>query len=75
MMDLIVDYLEEELDDVKRKDLEFHLELCPPCMNFLETYKATGSVCRDALAQEMPTALKVTLRDFLSQKCCHKKHE
>lgn len=73
MMDLLVDYLEEELDEEKRKHLEFHLELCPPCMNFLDTYKQTGHVCREALKQEMPSALKSSLRDFLSHKCCDKK--
>ncbi len=70
MMDLLVDYLEDELADDQRKDLEFHLELCPPCMNFLQTYKETGSICRAALQREMPTALKSNLRDFLSKKCC-----
>lgn len=73
MMDLIVDYLEEELDDEERRHLEFHLELCPPCMNFLQTYKQTGTVCREALERQMPSALKSSLHDFLSHACCGSK--
>ena len=74
MMDLLVDYLEDELDDAQLEHLEFHLELCPPCMAFLESYKETGSVCRDALKKEMPTELKSNLHSFLSKACCGKKH-
>lgn len=74
MMDLLVDYLEEELDEDQLKHLEFHLELCPPCMSFLETYKQTGKVCRDALKKEMPTELKSSLHTFLARACCTKKH-
>jgi hypothetical protein len=75
MMDLLVDYLEDELDDDAKKALEFHLGLCPPCMNFLETYRDTGHVCRQALEIQMPTELKSNLRAFLSQKCCPDSHE
>lgn len=70
MMDLLVDYLEDELDPEQVSQLELHLELCPPCMNFLDGYKQTGTVCREALRKQMPTELKSTLHAFLSRNCC-----
>ncbi len=69
MMDLLVDYLEGELDEKAQKHLEFHLELCPPCLNFLESYKTTNKVCRGALEKNMPTELKSSLKTFLKSKC------
>lgn len=72
MMDLLVEYLEGDLDEEKERHLEFHLELCPPCMNFLDSYKKTGKVCRSALEKNMPPELKSNLKMFLKEKCdCH----
>jgi len=69
MMELLVDYLEGELDDQKKAELEAHLELCPPCLNFLETYRETSEICRKALRREMPDALKSNLLSFLRREC------
>lgn len=69
MMDLLVDYLDGELDPKARDQLEHHLELCPPCVSFLETYKETGKVCRKALETQMPAALKQNLKSFLAHAC------
>ena len=74
MMDLLVEYLEDELEETAKKKLEFHLELCPPCKNFLSTYRDTGKVCRSALEREMPSELKTNLHAFLSKKCCPDSH-
>lgn len=70
LMDLLVDYLEGDLDEPEVERLEFHLELCPPCVNFVESYRKTGKVCREALRQEMPNELKTKLHSFLKQECC-----
>lgn len=69
LMDLLVDYLEDDLDDEQTAHLERHLELCPPCVNFLESYKKTGELCRRALRREMPAELKTNLMSFLDKKC------
>ena len=69
MMDLIVDYLEGDLDDEKRQHLERHFDGCPPCQNYLETYRQTGELCREALKKEMPSELKSRLRGFLAKEC------
>ena len=69
MVDLLVDYLEDELDPTKKTELEKHLELCPPCVNFIESYQNTSKVCRAALKKNMPVELKSNLKAFLAAKC------
>lgn len=70
LMDLLVDYLEGDLTEPQEERLEFHLELCPPCVNFVESYKKTGKICREALEHQMPNALRTNLHSFLKKSCC-----
>jgi anti-sigma factor RsiW len=72
MMDLLVDYLEGDLDETETERLEFHLDLCPPCVNFLESYRETGKICREALRREMPGELRERLHEVLARECCEK---
>lgn len=67
----LVDYLEGELDPKMCAELEAHLSACPPCVHFLDGYRATGKVCREALARQMPEEMKSALRDFLRAKTQH----
>ena len=69
MMDLLVDYLEGDLTDDQKAHLEGHLEGCPPCLNYLETYRKTGDICRSALKKQMPSEMKSRLRGFLKKEC------
>ena len=49
-----------------RKLLEDHFEDCPPCIAFLNTYKSTTKICREALNQvEIPEAIRDTLLKVL----------
>lgn len=41
LVDFLLAYLEDELAAGARADFEAHLELCPPCVDYLETYKET----------------------------------
>ena len=74
MMNLLVEYLDGELNEDQQDHLEMHLSLCPPCVAFLESYKSTGKVCKLALEQKMPDAMKSSLSDFLKE-VCQKKAE
>ncbi len=65
MMDLLVDYFEDELSEDQRAHLESHLGGCPPCAAFLQSYQNTGVVSRAALAKAMPAELKGQLISFL----------
>ncbi len=66
-VDLLGDYVEGNLPPDRAKALEDHLSMCPPCITFVRTYKATRKLCRAALAREMPGELKHSLSTFLSK--------
>jgi anti-sigma factor RsiW len=60
----LMDYLDEELPSGQRATFEAHLDLCPPCRNYLASYRQTvelgRSLCRadqDAIPDEVPEDL------------------
>ncbi len=66
---MLQDFLEGDMPDEDRKHLEEHLAACPPCVEFLRTYRATPQICRKALAARMPSELAAKLKAFLRDKC------
>lgn len=65
IVDLLLEYLEGDLPDEERAHLERHFADCPPCLNFLETYKETGHICRCALEKAMPAPVEEALMAHL----------
>ena len=55
------------MPDDRAKALEDHLSLCPPCITFVRTYKATRKLCRHALEKDMPRELMSSLSAFLGK--------
>ena len=41
---------------------------CPPCVDFVQTYRATPGLCRKALKAKMPEELSEKLTEFLRGK-------
>jgi len=48
-LDFIADYLAGEVDPRAAEQFEAHLEACPPCRDYIESYKRTIELERDAL--------------------------
>ena len=46
-------YLDHELDDLRRKRVELHLQKCPACSHDLATLAKTVRVIRTAAAPEL----------------------
>ncbi len=65
ILDYLADYLDKALSPDVVADFERHLAGCPPCMAYLNTYKKTGDLTRQAIPQAMPEELKAHLRQFL----------
>jgi len=42
-------YLDEELSAEQRYEFERHLKVCPSCVNYLESYKATVRMGKAAM--------------------------
>jgi anti-sigma factor RsiW len=41
LVELLIDYLDGDLPEERRRRIELHLQMCPPCLVYLETYQAT----------------------------------
>lgn len=72
-IEVLVDYVDGTMDAVTVTAFEAHFSDCPPCTDFLRTYKATISVSRKAFDEPIPEAVSQRLRSFLRQNCQGKK--
>lgn len=66
---LLFDYAQGNLDAEKAKRLEKHISDCPPCLEFVESYKKTVTACREhgKATTELPPELKKKLCDFIEK--------
>ena len=62
---LLVDYLEATLTPDTATAFERHLEICPPCVAYLRTYRKTQELAGAAGRVEMPEEVKARLRELL----------
>lgn len=67
--ELALDFLEGQLPEDKRRRIEKHMRDCPPCLQFIETYRKTGQLCRKALMSKAPREFASRLKAFLREKC------
>ncbi len=62
-VDFIIGYLEHDVSEPERRTFEDHVEMCPPCLAYLETYRDTvalGRACADPegpLPEDVPEEL------------------
>lgn len=60
LIDFIADYLEGELPEAERHEFERHLKVCPSCVAYLESYRRTVSLGKEALtASDQPASGQV----------------
>ena len=50
LIDFIGDYLSGELPPAELKEFERHLAVCPPCVNYLKSYRDTIRLGKAAFA-------------------------
>jgi anti-sigma factor RsiW len=58
--EFLIDYLNGDLPAAQQRVFEGHLELCPPCLSYLESYRATlalGKLVCEEPAAPLPDAL------------------
>lgn len=65
LVDLLADYLEGQLEPEVARELDQHLADCPPCLNFLKTYRATTRLIREVACEDIPAELGERLQRFL----------
>ncbi len=65
---LLMNFLDGEMSADEESHLREHLSGCPPCVDFLKTYRATPTLCKRALARQMPEELSGKLTEYLRQR-------
>lgn len=70
-IEVLVDYLEGSMDKATHSAFEAHFADCTPCLDFLQTYKATITVTKKVLTveDEIPENVRLRLREFLRKNC------
>lgn len=75
--DLLMDYLEENLDPEVKARLDEHLAACAPCVNFFRTYRISAELVHKLKEQEVqiPAEVHSRLKSFLKNELrVHKNH-
>jgi anti-sigma factor (TIGR02949 family) len=65
IVQLLGDYLDGSLPRDQAELLEWHIEGCPPCVAFVNTYRGTVNAAKKLAKVEIPPELKSRLVKFL----------
>jgi anti-sigma factor (TIGR02949 family) len=60
-VELLMEYLEGELEPDLRAAIDAHIAACPRCVAFIESYREAPRILKDATASEMPAELQESL--------------
>jgi len=63
---LLSEYLEGSLPPGDAHDLEAHLAICPPCLDFLENLRTTRAAAGALREESIPDECRRRLRQFLA---------
>jgi anti-sigma factor RsiW len=69
LVEFLIDFVSDELPDDHRRLIEQHLEICPPCVTYIETYRLTIQLTRQLPPRPIPPELADHLRSVLSEIC------
>ena len=59
--ELLADYLDGTLPRHTRELIDFHIDGCPPCVSFINTYRGTIQATRNCTDVQIPNELKKRL--------------
>lgn len=65
ILDLLIEYEDGSMSTDDRSDFERHIEMCPPCVRFLTTYRATGKTLKLLKPEEIPPDLAQSVLAFV----------
>ena len=69
ILEYLVDYEDGAMPEDVRRDLEWHLDHCPPCLVFLKEYRATGRTLRMLKPKDVPKNLAEAVWGFVIARC------
>ena len=59
LIDFLDAYLEGEITTAERVEFERHLALCPPCVAYVDTYRKSCAMAREALVADETVGAEV----------------
>lgn len=59
LVEFLMAYLEGELPEAQREEFQRHLDACPPCVVYLETYKEAVDLGRAVCDADAPPSDEV----------------
>jgi len=65
VLDKLLEFEEGAMPEAERAQFRHHLELCPPCLRFLDSYRKTGRTLRMLKPKDIPPALAKTVLSFV----------
>jgi anti-sigma factor RsiW len=65
VIDLLADYLEQSLPPGTLEGFTRHLDSCPACVAYVNTFKKTRELTGEVTRVAMPEDMRVRLREFL----------
>lgn len=65
ILDLLIEYEDGAMSPEDRADFERHIEMCPPCVRFLTSYRATGKTLKLLKPEEIPSDLAQSVLAFV----------
>lgn len=68
IVELLAEYLDEQLDSATAAALEAHLSGCEECTAFTNTYRKTVQALRQLKEEDLPSQLRDRLRAFLKRR-------
>jgi anti-sigma factor RsiW len=67
LVELLLDFLEGHLPPEIAAHIQEHLDACPPCVVYVETYRVTIHLSRKLPCDQIPESLEKKLQAMLKQ--------
>jgi anti-sigma factor RsiW len=69
ILECLGNYEDGSMPATERRHLEEHLSHCPPCVLFLDSYRATGRTLKMLKPHDIPKNLADAVMDFVRARC------
>jgi len=67
-IDLLAGFVDCALSAQEEEALQAHLAMCPRCVEFIESYRGTSRIMREATKVDLPPDIEERLLVFLAAK-------
>ncbi len=72
ILDCLIEYEDGTMSAEERALFQQHMELCPPCLRFLTSYRATGKTLKLLKPEEIPSDLARSVLAFVRSRAGRK---